>query len=81
MQSLCAIALINKMYFYLENCLTNYPPICVSDLHLLLLITSEPKMSEPTDLTSQVFLKTLVNYPAHTVLLQTPRLQITVEAN
>lgn len=71
----------NNNNFYLESCLTNYPPICVSDLHLLPLITSEPKMSQPTNLTSQVFLKTLVNYPSHTILLQTPQLQITVEEN
>lgn len=51
------------------------------DLYFLLLTTSEPKMSQPTNPGCQVFLKTLVNYPAHTVLPQTPKPKMTVEKN
>lgn len=55
------------------------PPVCVSDLHFLLLIMSVPEMSQPTNLASLVFPKTFVNYPAHTVLLQTPQFKMTME--
>lgn len=55
----------------LKSASTNHPPtVCVSGLHVLLrLVASEPKMSRPANPASQVLLKILVNYPAHTVVL------------